>query len=256
MIKWSKLDKKETHINIENIFTSYPVSKNWQGIYNKSSLLFNNFKDSREREIKIAKENFIFLPIAFTPIFPYLGTTETFYYLKKINITTFEKLENMLNLCLKPTLTAQNIPPFLKMEKIYDVKWKFRKWTIVSCDKNSNIQLPMCPVQYHKDMKKTFIDNNKMFQIIADTKAKSIEFEKGYLIDLHKTHNRQWTHLGKFKKSGQLPTAYTLPKFSDIDKKLLNCRVRPIITYAKFAMKKTLSIVSIGLNFLLSMLDF
>src|SRR2546423_5646131 len=94
-----------------------------------------------------------------------------------------------------------------------------------------------------------------MFQIITNTKTKSIEFEKGYLIDLHKTHNRQWTHLGKFKKSGQLPTAYTLPKFSDIDKKLPNCRVRPIITYAKFAMKKTLSIVSIGLNFLLSMLD-
>src|ERR1700722_8390709 len=141
------------------------------------------------------------------------------------------------------------------MEKIFAVKWKYRNWTITICDKNSNLQLPMCPRQYYNDMCRTFIENKNMFNIIANSEGCTKETEKSYLRKLQKIHQKQWSHLGNFKKSGQLPRGYTLPKFTDIDKKLSVCRVRPIITYAKFAMKKTLSIVAIGLNFLISMLD-
>jgi hypothetical protein len=88
-----------------------------------------------------------------------------------------------------------------------------------------------------------------MFQIITSTETKTKLLERTHLLSLQKQHKKEWSHLGKMKR-GELPTAYTLPKFSDVDKKLEVCRSRPIITYAKFSMKKT-----IGLNYLISRLD-
>jgi hypothetical protein len=104
-------------------------------------------------------------------------------------------------------------------------------------------------------MKKAFIENSTMFQLVTNKIGETNNFRLKFLKDLQKIHRKEWTHLGTFKKKGNLPTAYTLPKFSDIDKKLKNIRVRPIITYSNFAMKKTLSIVAIGLNFMLSKID-
>jgi hypothetical protein len=111
----------------------------------------------------------------------------------------------------------------------------------------------MCPVQYENDMKRTFMANPSMFKVLSNNDTKI--YEVNFMKNLRKNHKKSWTHLGNLKKHGELPTAYTLPKFSDIDKKLEVCRVRPIITYAKFSMKKPLSIVAIALNFLLYMLD-
>jgi hypothetical protein len=252
---WTPQIIKNSDFNVQNILKAYPdIAAPWQSIYAERKLnLFFGTNINREKQIE--GKNFNFLPFTVTPNFPFKNTVETFYHLNKINITAFKKLENMLGLCLKKTISTTAVPNFLLTEKILEVKWKYRQWVITICDKNPNLQLPMCPVQYHNDMKKMFVDNKSMFKIISSTKYNSDIFEEEYISKLQKKHKKEWSHLGKIKITGDLSTAYTLPKFSDIDKKLQSCRVRPIITYAKFAMKKTLSIVAIGLNFLLSRLN-
>jgi hypothetical protein len=254
--KWSNLNLikiPETNI-IEIIKLNRKLTSSWKKIYYDAgfeNIFFENVPV--ESKNLITKEKFNFLSFTITD-FPYRRVTETFYYLQKLNIISFQKLEDLLLFCIQKTKTPSNIPNHLLLENILNVKWKYRHWVIAVCDKNSNLQLPMCPVQYYNDMKRMFIKNTDMFKIVTSTETESKLLELNYLISLQKQHKKVWSHLGKMKR-GELPTAYTLPKFSDIDKKLEVCRVRPIITYAKFSMKKTLSLVAIGLNYLISRLD-
>jgi hypothetical protein len=253
--KWTKIQNNTTGVNLDEIIKENQLfTAPWKLIFRENNFNHDLFGNVQNPKI-IKKEKFNLVPFTFSPVFPYKNTVEVYYFLKKLNITAFQKLEKFLGLCVKSISEPLKVPEFLLMEKILEVKRKYRKWTITICDKNSNLQLPMCPRQYYNDMCRTFIENKNMFKILANSEGGTKETEKSYLGKLQKIHKKQWSHLGNFKKCGQLPRGYTLPKFTDIDKKLLVCRVRPIITYAKFAMKKTLSIVAIGLNFLISMLD-
>lgn len=256
-LKWSHVN---VVISIDNdikelVRTNENFTAPWREIYFEMGLDYKIFNKENKDKIKIIKkEEFNFLPFNFKTVFPHKQAAETFFYLAQINILAFRKLENLLNSCLVNIKQTKDTPNFLLLENILTVKWKYRNWVITCCDKNSNLQLPICPVQYFNDMQRMFIKNTDMFTLITNTKVKSQDFEQKFLVNLKRLHNKNWKNLGKMKM-GELPTAYTLPKFSDIEKNLQQCRVRPIITYAKFSMKKTLSIIAIGLNFLLSNLD-
>jgi hypothetical protein len=254
-ILWSEFKNEKIDININKIIKENScLVRPWKDIYEERGLDCRQFNNSLPTH-KIEKKRFSFLPTTFQSEFGHKSVAETFYIFKNLNITAFTKIEELINLCLKKTLRPNNIPNFLYINTINETKWRYRHWTIIICDKNSNLQLPMCPKQYYEDMKRTFIQNPSMFKIIINREMDIRNYEKNLLKNFQNTHKKFWSHLGRINKSGELPIAYTLPKFSDIDKKLPLCRVRPIITYAKFSMKKTLSIVAIALNYLLSMLD-
>jgi hypothetical protein len=254
---WSESKNEKMDIKINKIIQeNSDLLTPWKEIYEERGMDYKQFTDNLHIDTqKIEKKKFILLPTTFQLEFEHKVVAETFYTLRELNITAFTKIEDLITLCIKKTLRPHNIPSFLFLDTINETKWKFRHWTITICDKNANLQLPICPKQYYLDMKRTFIENPTMFQIIINKERDILNYENNLLKNYQTVHNKYWSHLGRINKSGELPTAYTSPKFSDIDKKLPLCRVRPIITYAKFSMKKTLSIVATALNFLLSMLD-
>ena len=246
--------------NLDDILTRLPerfkeLLSPWKNIFSQRSLPWP--LDSQDSLIctEIIQRRFQFVPTLITVSFPFEKLIETFYDLTKLDFFAFQNILELFTRCFRKQKILDNIPSFLRLENILDTKWKYRGWVIISCDKNSNLQLPMCPVKYRQDILKTFVQNPLMFRILTTDESSSQTLQEKQLKILFSKYRKHWSSLGNFRKKGELPSAYTLPKFSDIEKGLKDYRVRPIITYAKYPMKKTLSIVSIGLNFLISRLD-
>ena len=178
----------------------------WKEIFEERGLDCRNFRDRvLGIDERIEKKRFMLLPTFFQSEFEYKDVAETFSTLSRLNITAFSNIENLINLCMKKTLRPSNIPSFLYLDNIHQIKWKYRSWTITICDKNSNLQLPMCPKQYWYDMKRTFTENPNMFKIIINNQMQIKNCGKNYLQNLAKIHSKQWSHLGKLNKSGELP---------------------------------------------------
>ena len=48
----------------------------------------------------------------------------------------------------------------------------------------------------------TFVKNPNMFKILSNKQKQTETLERDFLKNLQKTHNKFWTHIGKYKISG------------------------------------------------------
>jgi hypothetical protein len=84
----------------------------WKCVYNERFLCLGEFAPLINVK-QIIKRRFNFLPEKILPYFPYREITETFWYFRKINITAFQKMDLLINSCIKDsTIITRDDPLF------------------------------------------------------------------------------------------------------------------------------------------------
>ena len=112
-------------------------------------------------------------------------------------------------------------------------------------DKNSGKLSIICPVKYHFDLKKTFLDDFEHYTNI--TEQRSMQSILDFFISTYLENG--WEKVAPLKKNSGLPYGYILYKNKETS------RVRPIVSYFSHPLKEVFFIVQRALSYMLKRID-
>ena len=119
------------------------------------------------------------------------------------------------------------------------------KYVIVELDKNTGKLACLCPVRYHRKMKKMFIDDIIHYEPLPHLRVPMIIDEWSWVYD-----TKGWDTIAPIVRgdNAQVPFAHILPKSKD------TTRYRPIVSYAKHPLKKVMSVCQRAIMYIISTL--
>ena len=118
-----------------------------------------------------------------------------------------------------------------------------KRFVVVELDKNTGKLACLCPVRFHRAMKRIFIDDAAHYEPIHHIETQLIIDEWAWVFD-----TKRWDTIAPID-SGQtasVPFAHILPKAKD------TTRYRPIVSYARHPIRKVMSVCQRALMFIIA----